>query len=264
MKISVVVPVFNDVRVGRALDSILGQRHDHELEIVVVDAGSTDGTLDIVERYADSISVLISEPDEGIFDGLNKGIMLTSGAPNDIVHFLSADDRYGDPLVIRDVMDAFEADEGVDACYGDQVYTNDSGKVVRYWKAGEYRRFKLYYGWLPPHMTLFVRKRVYERCGLFDLRYPIAADQDFMLRLLFKHRINAKYLRRVLVDMSPGGNSTRSIANILKANVEVARAWRSNGMRGGVLVPVLKPARKLLQMTPLLRVGPFSRGRRLG
>ena len=259
MKISVVLPVYNDRRVGRALNSILSQRHDHDLELIVVDAGSTDGTLDIIQSYRDRIAVLISEPDAGIFDGINKGISMASGTSDDVVHFLSADDQYGDAFVFRDVMAAFQGDESIDACYGDQVYTNEAGKVVRYWKAGKYRRAKLYYGWLPPHMTFFVRRRVYEHYGMFDLRYPIAADQDFMLRLLLKHRIRVEYLDRVLVNMAPGGNSTKSIVNILKANLEVARACRNNGMRAGFLVPILKPARKILQMAPLLRAKSRSR-----
>ena len=248
MKISVVLPVFNDVRVGRAVDSILSQQHDHDLELVVVDAASTDGTMAVLERYRDHISVLISEPDDGIFDGINKGIGKTTGAPHDVVHFLSADDQYSDRFVIRDVMDSFVAHKEIDACYGDQIYKNESGKLVRYWKAGKYRRSKLYLGWLPPHMTLFVRKRVYERYGMFDLQYPIAADQDFMLRLFFKHGIDANYLQRVLVNMAPGGNSTKSVSNIVRANIEVARSLRNHRLWCGFLVPLLKPARKIRQL----------------
>ena len=107
MKISIVVPVYNDLRVSRALDSILSQEHADQLDLVVVDAGSTDGTLDVVRRYEDDISVLVSEPDNGIFDGLNKGIASTSGGPDDVVHFVGADDHYADRFVFRDVMAAF-------------------------------------------------------------------------------------------------------------------------------------------------------------
>ena len=248
MKISVVVPVFNDVRVGRALESILSQQHDHDLEIIVVDAGSTDGTLEVLERYRDKIAVLISEPDKGIFDGINKGIARASGAPADVVHFISADDQYGDSLVIRAVMEVFQSDETIDACYGDLIYENEAGKTVRYWPAGDYRRAKVHFGWLPPHMAVFVRKRVYEQHGMFDLRYPIAADQDFMLRLLYKHPVKVKYLRRILVKMAPGGNSGKNALRIIQANLEVARICRNNGLAGLLLFPVLKPARKVFQL----------------
>ena len=245
MKISIVTPVFNDVRVGRALDSILSQQHGHELETVVIDAGSSDGTLDVVERYRDRLSVMISEPDKGIYDGMNKGIKNATG---DVIGILNADDRYYDQFVLRDVMDAFKAEEDLDACYGDLTYYNEAGKLVRYWQAGEFRRASWYFGWMPPHTTFFVRRRVYELHGVFDLDYRIAADYELMLRLLFKYRISVKYLRRTVVNMAPGGTSNASVGNILKANLEVARAWRNNGLRGGLLVPVLKPARNVFQL----------------
>ena len=242
MKTSIVVPVLNDVRVGRALNSVLSQQHEHELELIVIDAGSTDGTLEMLERYRERIAVLVSEPDRGIYDGMNKGIALATG---DVVGILNADDRYSDPLVLRDVMDALNRQE-VDACYGDLVYTNEAGEVVRYWRSEDNGRWRL--GWMPPHPTFFVRRRVYERYGAFDLRYPISADYELMLRLMLRHRIEIKYLDRVLVQMAPGGNSGGSISTIVKANLEVARAWRDNGLRGGTLASVLKPARKMFQL----------------
>lgn len=243
MKISIVVPVFNDVRVKRALESILAQQHDHELEIIVVDAGSTDGTFGILDAYRERLSVLISEPDEGVYDGMNKGIQLATG---DIVGILNADDQYNDSLVIRDVAAVFGS-EGVEVCYGNQIFTTRAGRVIRYWKAGCFRRAKWYFGWMPPHPTFFVRRRVYERYGAFDLQYPIAADYELMLRFLFKHRTSVKYLNRVMVNMAPGGLSNRSISAVVKANIEVARAWKNNNLQGGLFVPLLKPASKVFQ-----------------
>ena len=243
MKISIVTPVYNDPRVSRALDSILAQRHDHELELVVVDAGSTDGTMEILATYRDRISTLISEPDDGIYDGMNKGIHRATG---DVVGILNADDRYADNLVLHDVIEAFEDNE-TDACYGNLVYVNEDDKVARYWKSGSPSAAKWYWGWMPPHPTFFVRRSVYDRHGVFDLGYPIAADYELMLRLFFKQGINVKYLDRVMVRMALGGASNGSITNIVKANSEVARAWRSNGLSGGFLVPILKPASKIFQ-----------------
>ncbi len=245
MKISIVMPVLNDARIGRALDSVLSQQRSHELEIIVVDAASTDhATREALDRYRDNISVLISEPDDGIFDGMNKGIRHATG---EVVGILNSDDYYSDALVIRDVMDVFSEDEEIDACYGDQICVNKSGKLVRYWKSREYREANVYFGWLLPHPTFFVRKRVYERFGAFDLRYPIAADQDFILRLLLKHKIKVKYLRRVLTNMAVGGNSTRNIWAILMANLEVVRICWNLGLPKLFLFPVLKPVRKIFQ-----------------
>ncbi len=256
MKISIVTSVFNDHRVERALESVLSQRHEHELEMIVVDAGSTDGTLAILNRYADSLSALISEPDDGIYDGMNKGIRRATG---DVVGILNADDRYADEFVLRDVMEAF-SDESVDACYGDLVYVNDNDEVTRYWKSGDYRAAKWRWGWMPPHPTFFVRRRVYESYGAFDLGFPIAADYEFMLRLFLKHRIRVEYLDRVLVRMALGGESNGSISNVVRANAEVARAWRRNELGGGFLVPVLKPASKLFQFAARPAKSAIDRG----
>ena len=244
MKISIVTPVLNDLRVGRALDSILSQQHEHDLELIVIDAGSTDRTLDVLKAYKDKITVLVSEPDAGIYDGMNKGILKATG---DIVGILNADDQYSDPFVLRDVLQVF-SEATVDACYGNMVYTDAAGQVVRYWKVGTPRRGNWYLGWAPPHPTFFVRKSVYDRYGAFNLHFPIAADYELMLRLIFKYRINVKCLDRVLVNMAPGGNATRSIAQIARGNREVIRAWQWNHLRGGFLIPLVRLARRPFQL----------------
>ena len=243
MKVSIVTPVFNDVRVGRALDSILSQQHDHDPELIVVDAASTDGTMEVLRRYRGQITTLISEPDNGIYDGMNKGIRHSTG---DIVGILNADDRYADEYVLRDVAESF-ADESIQACYGNLVYVNHNDDIVRYWRTGDHGLRKWYWGWMPPHPTFFVRRSIYEEYGDFNLGFPIAADYELMLRLFVRQRIRVKYLDRVLVKMALGGESNSSISNIIKANSEVARAWRFNGLQGGYLVPFLKPASKILQ-----------------
>ncbi|MYD96053.1 MAG: glycosyltransferase [Gammaproteobacteria bacterium] len=250
MKVSVVVPVYNDRRVGRALDSILSQQLDHALELIVVDAGSTDGTLDVVMGYADDISVLISEPDNGIFDGLNKGIRSTTGDAEDVVHYLGADDRYADPFVLRDVTDAFLEDAEVDACYGDLLYVNEAGRLVRRWHAGHFRRRKLYWGWLPPHLTLFLRRSVYNQHGMFDLRYRVSSDQDFMLRLLLQNGVSTRYLPRALIEMAPGGNSG-TIGGICRGNLEAIRMRREHRMPVPYLVVPLRVASKVVQFMRL-------------
>ena len=243
MRISIVTPVFNDPRLAHALKSVLSQRLEHELETIVVDAGSTDSTKEVLNQYKDDISILISEPDNGIYDGMNKGVRLATG---DVVGILNADDRYADEFVLRDVLETL-SDSDTDACYGNLVYVNDNDEMVRYWKSGGHSAGKWYWGWMPPHPTFFVRRSIYERYGVFDLGFPIAADYELMLRLLFKERVRVKYLDRVLVRMAVGGASNGSISNIIKANQEVARAWRRNDLSGGFLVPLLKPASKVLQ-----------------
>lgn len=244
MKVSVVTPVYNDVRVGRALESVLAQRHSHELEIIVVDAESTDGTLDVLNEYRGSIDVLISEPDRGIYDGMNKGIERAGG---DVIGILNADDRYNDPYVLRDATDAVQQQDA-DVCYGNLIYVNEQDKPVRYWRAGPSTSQRWRLGWMPPHPTFFVRKSVYERFGRFDLKFALAGDYDLMLRLLFKHGLKFAYLDRVLVKMATGGEAQKSWLNIVKANLEVSRVWHHHNLFGGKLVAPLKLARRPFQM----------------
>lgn len=238
MRFSVVTPVLNDVRVGRAIDSVLAQRYDPQPELIVVDGSSTDGTLDVLDKRREKIDVLVSEPDRGLYDAMNKGVRRAGG---DVVAILNADDQYADPFVLRDAASLLEE---ADACYGDIVYTNRAGKVVRYWKAGRCMKTKWYLGWMPPHPSFFVRRRVYERHGAFDLRYPVGADYELMLRFIHRVGIDVRYLDRVVVKMATGGNSSR----IVRGNLDVALAWARNGLRGGLLVPFLKPVARVWQL----------------
>jgi len=246
MKLSIVTPVLNDPRVGLALDSILSQQLDAELELIVIDGGSTDGTLSLLEEYRDHLSVLVSEPDEGIYDAMNKGIALATG---DVIGILNADDRYYDNLVLNDVAQVFD-DPEVDACYGDGVYVDMQDRVVRYWKSGPYRPAKFYLGWMPLHPTCFIRKCVYDRCGTFDRKYSIAGDYELLLRLILIHKISMKCIDRLLVRITIGGHSNKSVLNRIKGNIEVFQAWRrSNVPFGyfGYFVPFLKPSQKIFQ-----------------
>ena len=208
MKISIVTVVYNDRRVGHALDSILAQQHDAQLELIVVDGGSTDGTLEILQQYRTHITTLISEPDGGIYDAMNKGIAQATG---DVVGTLNADDVYQNAQVLKDVVSVFQ-DPQVETCYGDLVYVNGKNQVVRYWWSGTYRRIKFYFGWMPPHPTFFVRRHLYDRYGAFDTRHHIAADYELMLRFILKNRVTPYYINRVLVRMTLGGKSNRAVS----------------------------------------------------
>ena len=243
LKISIVIPVYNDPRISKALDSVVSQRFDGQVELIVMDGGSRDATQDVVRGYVERVSVLVSEPDRGIFDALNKGIERATG---DVIGLLGADDRYEDPNVLRDVAAALAAPD-VDACFGDLVYVDDDDNVRRYWRTGRYARWKLHLGWMPPHFTLFARRGVYERAGLFDISLRVAADYEHMLRLFLGERIRTRYIPRVMLRMTLGGNSNRSLRNIATGNMQSFGAWRRFGAAQGLLVPVLKPAQKLLQ-----------------
>jgi glycosyltransferase len=244
MKISVITAVYNNrATIAAALDSALAQSHD-DVELVVIDGGSTDGTLEVLQGYADRIGVLVSEPDRGIYDALNKGLRLAGG---EVVGFLHSDDLYADTEVLRRVAGAF-SDVEVGAVYGDLLYVRKEApdQVVRTWRAGQFTPALLARGWMPPHPTFYARRSVYEELGGFDTRYRIAADYDCMLRFLGRGGIRMGYIPEVLVKMRVGGASNRSLANILRKSAEDYRALKSNGV-GGLSALAWKNLSKLPQ-----------------
>ena len=244
MKISIITAVRNShATIADALDSILAQDHP-DTELIVIDGASTDGTLAVVQRYAQRIVHTLSEPDHGIYDALNKGLKLATG---EIVGFLHADDWLADDRILSRIVAAF-ADPTVEAVYGDLVYVSatDRGRVIRHWRAGEYRPSRLHWGWMLPHPTLYLRRALYERHGGFDLRYRIAADYDLMLRVLSRINGQVVYLPEVLVRMRLGGTSNRSPRNLLQKSCEDYQILRRNRI-GGLGTLLLKNVQKLPQ-----------------
>lgn len=230
MKISVVTAVYNRVDcIAHAIESVRRQTYP-DIEHVVVDGASTDGTLDVLQRCLDPRAILVSEPDQGIYDALNKGLNLATGEVLGIMH---SDDFYADDTVLAQVAAAF-LDPHVDAVYGDLEYVarEDIGRVVRYWRAGPYSAMRLAWGWMPPHPTLFLRRQVVERWGGFDTRYRIAADYDAVLRYFGQGKIHAQYIPRVLVKMRLGGASNRTLAQMLRKSREDYVALRRNRVGG--------------------------------
>ena len=244
MKISVITVTLNRCDTLRdAIESVLSQTV--KAEHIVVDGGSADGTLELVKSYGDRIARVVSEPDRGIYDAMNKGIRLASG---DVVGILNADDFFPHPEVLKKVNAVFE-EKDVDSVYGDLEYVDyaQTEKVVRYWKAGIFEPADFLRGWMLPHPTFFVKKSVYERHGLYMPEFSSAGDYEMMVRLLYKHRISAAYLPEVLVRMRTGGISNRSIWRRLAANAEDRRAWRVNGIKTPFYTTILKPLRKIGQ-----------------
>ncbi|MEO7337246.1 MAG: glycosyltransferase family 2 protein, partial [Caldimonas sp.] len=210
----------------------------------VIDGGSTDGSLDLIEAHRARLAGFVSEPDGGIYDALNKGIARSTG---DAVGFLHADDLYADDDVLARIAAAFD-DPAVDAIYGDLTYVDrtDTTKVIRYWKAGAATREKLLRGWMPPHPTFYVRREVYDRLGGFDTRYRIAADYDCVVRFLFAGGVRAAYIPQLLVQMRVGGISNRSFRTMLRKSHEDLDIMRRHGL-GNVHTLLRKNFGKLAQ-----------------
>jgi len=244
MSITLITPVWNNAAtVGHCLRSIAGQTEP--CQHILVDGGSTDGTVAVIEAQRKPDSVLISEPDRGMYDAINKGLARATG---DVVGILNADDFYPTNDVLERVAETF-ADPAVEASFGDLLYVEreDSTKVVRTWKSGQYRRQKFYTGWMPPHPTFFLRRALYERHGGYRLDLGSAADYELMLRMLLKHRANAVYIPRVLVHMRNEGMSNASLKNRLRANRFDRQAWRVNEITPRPWTLIAKPLGKLGQ-----------------
>lgn len=215
------------------------------LEHVLVDGASTDNTHEVIDRHRDKFSTVISEPDQGIYDAMNKGIRVATG---DVIGFLNADDFYPEKGVLAAVIEAFENPD-VDACYGDLRYVRqeDISKIARYWKSGEYNPKKFYQGWMPPHPAFFVRRSLFRRYGGFREDMGTAADYELMLRFLLKHGVNVRYIPRVLVHMRTKGASGATLGARLAANKMDRKAWQVNGLQARPWTFLAKPARKIGQ-----------------
>lgn len=221
------------------------QKQGAEVEHILIDGASTDETLAIVEQQRPSLARVVSEPDEGIYHAMNKGLQLASG---EVVGILNADDFYPSTDVLEKVADVF-SDPNIEACYGDLRYVDfqNTHKTVRYWRSGDYNRNAFYHGWMPPHPTFFVRRSVYEQYGMFNLKMGSAADYEIMLRFLLKYKLKAAYIPEVLVHMRTGGVSNSRLSNRLRANRMDRKAWEVNGLKPYPWTLYMKPLRKMGQ-----------------
>ena len=233
MKFSIITICYNNrLELKSAIESVLGQTYEN-IEYIIVDGGSSDGTQDLVKSYGQRISKFISEPDKGIYDALNKGVDLASG---DFIGFMHSDDLFTHEHVIENVAKLLKESQA-DALYADLQYVDkDDVKIVkRHWTSGEYDKKKLKKGWMPPHPTLYLRKKIYEEVKLptgeyFDTSLKIAADYDFMMRILNKYSINPLYLPEVLVKMRVGGTSNRNLKALIRKSKEDMLVMRRNGL----------------------------------
>jgi len=244
LKISVITAVYNRVgTIGNALDSVQQQTWP-EIEHVVIDGASDDGTLGILEAHRDQLAALVSEPDKGIYDALNKGIALVSG---DVVGLMHSDDFYADNRVLERVATAF-VDPTVDGVYGDLDYVtkDDSSIIMRRWCSGEYHSTRLPWGWMPPHPALFWRRSVVGKLGGYDATLRISADYDLILRYLWLGGLALDYIPEVLVKMRVGGKSNCSLSHMVRKSYEDYLALRRNNV-GGFGALAMKNIRKIPQ-----------------
>jgi len=243
MKVSLITIAYNSAAtIEDTIKSIVAQEYSN-IEYIIIDGGSTDNTLSIIEKYKESISTIISEPDKGIYDAMNKGVQNATG---DLVGILNSDDIYADNKVVSNIVEAIG---NKDSIYADLVYVDrdNTDKVTRYWKSGKYRRGIFKKGWMPPHPTFFIKKSCYDQYGIYNLQLKSAADYELMLRMLHKHNISVAYLPEVITKMRVGGQSNITLLNRFKANTEDRLAWTINNLKPGRLTLTMKPILKLSQ-----------------
>jgi len=229
MKISLITPTYNSSKtIARTLDSVVAQNYP-DLEYIIIDGASQDDTLNIIASYQSRINIkVVSESDKGLYDAMNKGVRLASG---EIIGILNSDDLFFDDNVLNLVAESF-LDNETDIVYGDiKYFSGNIDKIKRYWKTGIYSEAKLANGWIIPHPALFVRKEVYEKAGLYRDDFKIAADYEFILRILKKYQFNLRYIPKVFVKMYSGGTSGRNLQQRKKGWQELKKAWLVNNLR---------------------------------
>ena len=243
MKVSIITVSLNAAKsIADTLSSVASQSYTN-IEHVVIDGGSTDGTQQVVQSFR-HVAKFISEKDNGLYDAMNKGLSLATG---EIVAILNADDFYIHTGIIDKIVNCFQV-QNVEAVYGDLVYVNaDFNKVIRTWKAGAYKPSKFYQGWMVPHPTLFMKRELYETLGYFNTSLKYAADYELMLRFMFKQQITTFYIPETLVVMKTGGKSNSSFKNRWTINREDRKAWAINHLQPHLFTLILKPLRKLTQ-----------------
>lgn len=244
-KVSIITAVLNNKEyIEGCIKSVSAQTYK-DIEHIIIDGGSCDGTKEILNSYSNDIAKIIFDNKKGIYNALNKGIDEATG---DIIGILHADDLYVDNCVIEKVVGVFN-NENADGVYGDLLYVNKNypDKIIRYWQAGDFKASKLKSGWIPPHPALFLRKELYQRFGSYDPLFTIASDYDFMLRLFLKKEIKISYLREILVKMRLGGVSNRDLGCLFKKSSQDYKILKKNSIPFPLLTLAIKNFSKIPQ-----------------
>ena len=234
MKISIITVVYNrEKTIKDCINSVLCQTHKN-VEYIVIDGLSNDGTIEILKSYGDNIDRFISEKDNGLYHAMNKGIEIATG---EIIGFLHSDDLYYNDSVLSSIASKFENNPSLDACYGDMVYVSEinTSRIIRYWKSSPFVQGSFSKGWSPPHPTFFVSRNIYKKLGGFSLNYNIASDVELMMRYLEVNKINAEYCHQLWIKMRLGGISNKKSINVVKQNLEVLDALKYHNLPKNIL-----------------------------
>lgn len=248
MKISVITVCYNAAAtIGDTIASVASQTYP-EIEHIIIDGASTDRSLAVIAERSDHRTVVVSEPDRGLYDAMNKGIARATG---DVIGILNADDFYSNPNVLAQVASSFDRHPGVDAVLGNIAFLRgpaENRRIGRRYRSERFSADRVAWGWMPAHPGMFVTRSVYDRVGTYRLDYKIGADFDFVARAFVKHQITYCHLSEILVLMRPGGLSTKGIKSKWTINKECLQSCRENGIRSNMLMIMSKYPAKLLDL----------------
>ncbi|MCF8414008.1 MAG: glycosyltransferase [Melioribacteraceae bacterium] len=246
MKISVITATYNSGKfLESAIESVAEQSYN-DIEYIIVDGGSTDNTLQIIKDHKSVIYKYISEKDEGIYFALNKGIKHATG---EIICFLHSDDKFASPDVLQTVADCFLRTDA-DVVYGDLIYNSREreNKLIRYWKAGEFKKHSMFFGWMPPHTATFIKSKIYSQIGLFNTDLKISADYELILRIFSIIDLKVDYIPQLMIKMRVGGISNGSISDIIQKSREDYLGLKLNKKPFPAISLVFKNIRKITQL----------------
>jgi glycosyltransferase involved in cell wall biosynthesis len=246
LKVSIITVVYNNVcGISSAVESVISQNYLN-IEYIVIDGGSTDGTIDIIEKYQDKISVFISEKDSGIYDALNKGIANSTG---DVIGILHSDDRFCSIHTVSNMMNKIDRSKS-EICFSDMVIVDNlSGKVLRYYMANYFKRWMFRIGWMPPHPTCFIKKSLFDEFGMYSTDYKIAGDFDLLVRFFYSRKIKWSYLDQISIKMSEGGVSNSGWQSKRLIFNEISRSLKSNGIWS---LSIFQLARYIIRMLEII------------
>lgn len=251
MKISVITVSFNSEKTIKDTILSVASQNYNDIEYIIIDGGSTDNTLDIINKFGNNIvDKLISEPDNGIYYAMNKGLSIATG---DVVGFLNSDDFYFNNNIITNVANEMSI-PSVDACYGDLIYVDkeNCNRIIRFWKSQNYSTGLCMKGWMPAHPTFYVKKLIYDKYGNFDTSFRLQSDFEMAFRLFEINKIKSVYLPILMVTMRVGGASNSSFKNIISGNIEAINACKKNGFNAGFIFLL----RKFLYRIPQFFIRP--------
>ncbi|GIZ10039.1 MULTISPECIES: glycosyltransferase family 2 protein [Flavobacterium] len=244
MRITIITVCYNrSSTIEKAIKSVLNQNYQN-IEYIIIDGNSTDGTQKIIEKYRDRLSQYISEPDKGMYDAINKGLHLATG---DVIGLMHSDDEFYDEKVISTIVKRFNFEKNIDGVYGDGIYvSNDTEeRLIRNRIGGAFSLQKIKAGWLPLHPTVYLKKTIIDQYGLYNLDFKIASDTEFLLRYLYKYKIKMSYINTYIVKMRMGGMST-NIKRVFEVLYEDYKIYKFHGLTA-FLVVFLKKTNALRQ-----------------